>query len=117
MIKEIIKKTFLGKTLILLHDILYFPQQIWLSSIIKNNPNSVLVVGTSTYNNLGDHLIDQKEIEYLKDCFPSKKIIEMPTLIARAELQFTIYRIDPFNSTSDCPIAAKGSGWFGWCVE
>lgn len=108
MIKEIIKKTFLGKTLILLHDILYFPQQIWLSSIIKNNPNSVLVVGTSTYNNLGDHLIDQKEIEYLKDCFPSNKIIEMPTQAFKRNYHKYIKVLD-----KDSLVVITGGGWMG----
>lgn len=79
MDKQFIKKSFIWKIIVSLHDLVYFPEQILLFKRIKSNPDCIVVVGTPTYNNLGDHLIALKEVELLKNCFLNKRIIEVPT--------------------------------------
>ena len=55
----------------------------WYKRIQSNiqSDNSLLLVGASTYNNLGDHLLSQKSIDFLKENFPDKKVVEIPTQV------------------------------------
>lgn len=103
-----IKKSIIGKVLYFLRDFYRFPQMIFLTFKIKKNHNSVILIGTSTFNNLGDHLISITSSEFIKDIFKDKKVIEIPT-------QFFVKNQAKLRNIidSEIPIFIVGGGWMG----
>ena len=108
MIKEMIKKSFLWKIKSWLFETIYFPAHINLKSKIRNSNDYILLIGTPLFDNLGDHLIAIKENEWLKDHYPEKKVIEIPTPV--------FFRYEKFlfqNVKDDIEVFITGGGWMG----
>ena len=107
-ILKFIKKSIIGKILYFIRDFYRFPQMFFLVNKIKKNSNIVILVGTSTFNNLGDHLISLSSIEFINNIYKNKKVIEIPTQF------FTKNQIKLKNIiNSNVPIFIVGGGWMG----
>lgn len=107
-LKQKLKHSFVGKTLYKVRDFYRFPEEMKVINKIKNNDDIVLLLGVSTFNNLGDHLISLASVEFIHDIYPNKKIIEIPT-------QFYLSKKDELIKcvSSSTPIFIVGGGWMG----
>lgn len=110
-LKEKIKKSFIGNILYNIRDYIKFPsyklkKQLLKISISKNK--NMILLGTPTYNNLGDHLIALAEKQFLLMHFSEYDIIEIPT-------QFYISNRCWIkdNLSKYVPICIMGGGWMG----
>lgn len=107
-LKETIKNSLFWDFFTFLHDTIYYPKHLFLKKSIKEQSNYLILIGTPTFNNLGDHLIAIKEREYLRKKFPDKNILEIPTVI--------FLRYESFFAThvsSDVEVYITGGGWMG----
>ena len=108
-LKTIIKKSPLYRPLMFAREVKLFPGTIGFMSRYRALPEgSVLLVGTPLHRNLGDHLIAEAEMQFLKDCFPEKEIMEIPTktFVRYAD---DIRRFMP----KDLSVFITGGGWMG----
>jgi len=106
--KKIIKKSFLKKPVLFLYDFYCFPKMLFLLRQLRRTDRAILLLGTSTYNNLGDHLIALKELEFLKKCFNGHIIIEIPTQIFKRYTNKIVK-----NVPQAFTIIISGGGWMG----
>ena len=104
-IKEQLKKSIFGKVLYDIRDCYRFPNT---NSIKIKNNNAIILLGTPTYNNIGDHLIALASLEFLKEIYPKKEIIEIPT-------QYFVKNKEQLKNTisKDIPVFILGGGWMG----
>ena len=70
--------------------------------------NEIVLVGTPLHKNLGDHLIAAAELQFLKDIFTDKDILEIPTEVFLRYEEFIRNNINP-NSK----VFITGGGWMG----
>ena len=64
----------------ILKKIVLYPRFLLIKTKLRAE-NCVCLLGTSTYNNLGDHLLSQNSFDFLKKTFPNRIVIEIPTQI------------------------------------
>ena len=107
-ILNLIKKSIFGKILYYIRDLYRFPKMIFLIGKIKKKSDIVILIGTSTFNNLGDHLISIASKEFIRDVYNEKEIIEIPTQFF-VKNQAKLKKI--INDT--IPIFIVGGGWMG----
>lgn len=109
MIRKIIKKTPLYRPLSFAREIILFPGTIGFMPRYKRLPkDSVILVGTPLHRNLGDHLIAEAEKQFLKDCFPDRKIFEIPTkTFLRYSAGIERHAMKTFH------VFITGGGWMG----
>ena len=72
-ILNLIKKSIFGKILYYIRDLYRFPKMIFLIGKIKKKSDIVILIGTSTFNNLGDHLISIASKEFIRMYIMKKK--------------------------------------------
>ena len=72
----------------------------------KDYDDCIFLVGTPLHKNLGDHLIAEAEMQFLKDCFPDKRIVEVPTEVFLKHQDF-------LKRTSPERAFITGGGWMG----
>lgn len=98
----------LGKLADVLRDIYACPAALALGWKLKRYVNPIILMGTPTYNNLGDHLIAATETAFLKDCFGTRKVIEIPTRIFIRHQEKITRRVK-----ADALVVITGGGWMG----
>lgn len=69
---------------------------------------TAILIGTPAHHNLGDHLIAENEILFLKEYCGFEKIIEIPTRVFQSNRKRLI---KIYNK--DIPIFITGGGWMG----
>ncbi len=108
IISKLIKESILGKILYKVRDLYRFPGGLFLLRKIRKSGDAIILLGTPTFNNIGDHLIAESSIEFLKDVFPQKDIIEIPT-------QFFLKNKDRLQNVvnKESAIFIVGGGWMG----
>lgn len=106
--KDIIKKSYIGKCMYYLRDLYRFPNMLTIENKIKNRKNSILLIGTPTFNNLGDHLIAVAEIQFLRDIYHDHEIIEIPTQVFNRYRNKIVQLVDKSSL-----IFITGGGWMG----
>lgn len=109
MNRERIKENIIGKIYLYLRDFYRFPNMVLIKNrISKLGSNSIILLGTPTYNNLGDHLIAISERQFLNNTYKHKDIIEIPTQV------FKRYKNEISDVISrDITIFVTGGGWMG----
>lgn len=92
----------------IIQKIILFPKYLRIRKKIQSEGNKILFIGSSTYNNLGDHLLASNSLLFLRKVFPEYVIIEIPTQIYKRfskELEKDISVI--------IPVIISGGGWMG----
>lgn len=107
-LKHRLKHSFVGKALYKARDFYRFPEGTKVINKIKNNDDIVLLLGVSTFNNLGDHLISHSSVEFIRDIYPNKTIVEIPTQFYLSKKDELIKYVE-----SSTPIFIVGGGWMG----
>ena len=108
-IKNYLKMKIIGKLYLYLRDLYRYPQMLFIEKRLNESYNNcIILLGTPTYNNLGDHLIAISEIDFLKNTFPNKVIIEIPTQVFKRYRKKFLQKIG-----EDIPIFITGGGWLG----
>lgn len=107
-LKDIVKKSIIGKFMYLIRDIYRFPNGLFLINKIKKNKNVAILLGVPTFNNLGDHLIAISSVNFIQDIYKDYKIIEVPT-------QFFLNNKNKLKKVikDDYPVFIVGGGWMG----
>lgn len=115
MIKQTLKKILPNKFIQRIKvgkDIIYYNKVI--KSIPSEKVDNIYIIGSAIHTNLGDHLITMGETDFLKEIFPNRKIIEIPTEV------YQIYKEKLINSIpKEALIVINGGGWMGniWIKE
>lgn len=113
-LKELVKKIIPNR---ILQTIRLGKNNFYYYKIIKKISNKIdrlYIFGTAIHTNLGDHLITVAELKFLKENYPNKEIIEIPTEV------YQVYRKKLIkNITQDSIIFINGGGWMGnlWVKE
>ncbi len=92
---ELIKKSIL------------FPQYLLIRNRIRTDSCCVLV-GTSTYNNLGDHLLSKNSIDFINHYFPNKSLVEIPTQVFKRFEKKLSKNLNPKTT-----VFISAGGWMG----
>lgn len=91
----------------IIKKLVLYPRFLLIKTKLKAR-NCVCLLGTSTYNNLGDHLLSQNSFDFLKKTFPNRFVIEIPTQI------FKRYEEQLSNVISQQTIICiSAGGWMG----
>ena len=108
-LKNYIKQSRLGGIATKCGDIWSNPLSLILTLRLLNiKKNSVVLVGTPTHYNLGDHLIAENEIIFLKKYCGYSDVIEIPTRI----FQHNMGAIQK-HLKKNVPVFITGGGWMG----
>ncbi len=108
ILKSKIKKGRLGKVATKLGDIYSFPCSVFLDKIKNAKSGDVVLIGTPTHHNIGDHLLANNEIEFLINECKVSRVIEIPTRIFLHNEQKILARLN-----KNIPIFITGGGWMG----
>jgi len=109
-IKRIIKKTYLFRIADRLYDLFLFPSAITIKWRLKRAKkyNAAILLGTPIHRNIGDHLLANSEIAFLKTECNYNDVIEISTR----------YLLNNIQNLSDMvpesmPVFITGGGWMG----
>ncbi len=102
------KKSVIGKTAYYIRDIYRCPNMLKLLNEVDTDEKIVILLGTSTFNNLGDHLISCAQRQFLSNLYPNHKLVEIPTqMFFRYQSKLlTLVR-------KEVPVFISGGGWMG----
>ena len=104
-----IKRSVVGKLLYDIRDIYRFPQGMSLIRRIRNcSKNYCILLGTPTFNNIGDHLIALAELKFLEENLKEYQVIEIPT-----QAFFRYKEVLKDIISTDVPVFITGGGWMG----
>jgi len=108
-IKRILKNGPLGNIVTKVADFYSDPSSLFLIKKLRdNNANKVILIGTPCHHNLGDHLIAENEVHFLKERCHVETVIEIPTRI----FMHNISKIKKAVA-ANIPILITGGGWMG----
>ena len=91
----------------MIKKIILIPRYNRIKQEIEKNPNAIILVGTSTFNNLGDHLLAYKSMEFLREFNSAEKVIEIPTQIFK-RFEKKLKSVEMNN-----PVIISAGGWMG----
>lgn len=109
MLMKLVKKSVVWEIVCFFRDVYRCPSILNCGYKIRRMKHAYcILLGTPTFNNLGDHLIALAELNFLKKNFPNYKIIEIatPVYLRRKNV---LKEIIP----KDIPIFITGGGWLG----
>lgn len=90
-----------------LKKIVILPKYLLIERKIRHE-NCIALVGTSTYNNLGDHLLSRNSVKFLKHNFSDRLIVEVPTQV------FKRYETELSKAINNKAIVViSAGGWMG----
>lgn len=89
-------------------EFILYPNILFLGKKIKQNKESVILIGTPLHKNLGDHLIAKHEKEFLFNIYGKENVIEIPTEVFVILEKFFINKI-----STRALIFISGGGWMG----
>lgn len=108
-IKEYIKAGPFGHIATYLNDVYSDPASVFITSRLANaDCNTAVLIGTPAHHNMGDHLLADNELHFLKYYCGFKRVIEIPTRVF-------VHKKDELESAIDdaAPIFITGGGWMG----
>lgn len=107
-IKQFIQKSGLGKAAYALRDFYRYPKASATLRKLRADPRVAVLLGTPTFNNLGDHLIASAEKRFIQQVEQNRTVVEIPTQLFLRRREEIIAAIHP-----ESPIYITGGGWMG----